>query len=143
MICIIRFIFTFFLSFGYIIRSAYFLCFTIPSILCCLSFAWYEDWAVVCMVVLMFVLVLWISIVVLSLIGIKKHNMRKLSVLLICVATIFDLALSAFVATLAIKISCVFVSALLLIYSIYVYKRIAINKCKGGDNIGNGSVVSK
>ena len=120
-ICIIRFILTF-LYFAHIIKSIYVICLMIPSIPCCLAFAWYEEWAVVCMVALMFILVLWISIIVVSLIGIKKHNIRRLSALLICVATVFDLVLSTFIATISVKISCIFISVLLLIYSICVYK---------------------
>ncbi len=87
---------------------------TIVALPACLSGAYHKEIAWLCLVIITITIMLWLSGVVLTFIGIRYKKMRKASIVIFTIATIIDL-LTVFISpNIMIIFSCSIVSILTL-----------------------------
>ncbi len=94
---------------------------SVISLPVCLTVAYNKEIALLCLVIVMITILLWLSGILLSLLGIKFKKSRKASVIIFTIATIVDL-LTVFLSTNPVLIvSCSVVSVLTLIVCILCF----------------------
>ena len=120
-ICYLKIIFTVLYFTGHF-SEWYFL--TVISIPTLLALAFNRHLAFICLVFLIIIFILLMGIIFLSILGIKYHKAKSIVLILITIATIFDMIVPLFSVNLLVKIFCPTVSLIILILcTMYIIKR--------------------
>ena len=97
---------------------------TVISIPTLLALAFNRHLAFICLVFLIIIFILLMGIIFLSILGIKYHKAKSIVLILITIATIFDMIVPLFSVNLLVKIFCPTLSLIILILcTMYIIKR--------------------
>ena len=118
LICIIKFVNT---CLFFVIPND-FVFFSIVAVPVCLASAYHSEIAVLCLIILATSIILWLCGIMLALLGIKFHNVRKSSIIVFTVATLLDFITSFISDSLFFIISCSATSAITLIICVVCLK---------------------